>query len=138
VLGEATLASGLDTFRLSLHVLAAAVWIGGQIVLAGLLPTIRGLSPEAPNKVARAFGRLSWPAFALLVVTGFWNISAVGSPHGTGWDAVLGVKMLVVVGAGVAVYAHTKVTTARARGITAGLGLLLSLVAMVLGVALAG
>jgi putative copper export protein len=138
VLAEAHLASGLDIFRLSLHVLGATVWIGGQIVVAGLLPTIRGFGDEAPGKVARALPKLLWPAFILLVVTGFWNVSAVGSPHGSGWDAVMGIKMLVVVGAGVAVWYHTKAKTAQARGISAGLGLVFSLVAMVLGVALAG
>jgi len=138
VLAAAQLAPGLDILRISLHVFAATVWIGGQVVLAGLLPTVRGFGPDAPGKIARAFGRLSWPAFWLLVATGIWNAASVGSPHGSGWDAVLGVKVLVVIVAGACVYAHTKVSSAQLRGITAGLGLLFSLVAMVLGVALSG
>jgi putative copper export protein len=138
VLAETQLAPGLDILRLSLHVLAAAVWIGGQIVVAGLLPTVRSLGPDAPNKVARAFGRLSWPAYWVLIATGIWNAATVSSPHGPHWDAVLGVKMLFVVAAGVAVYLHTKATSAKVRGASAGLGLVFSLIAMVLGVALAG
>ena len=31
----------VDTIRVTLHVLAATVWVGGQITLAGLLPTWR-------------------------------------------------------------------------------------------------
>jgi putative copper export protein len=135
---EAQLAGGLDIFRLSLHVLAAAVWIGGQIVVAGLMPTVRGFGPDAPGKVARAFARLSWPAFLVLLATGIWNVAAAPSPHSTAWNAVLGIKILIVVLAGAAVGAHTRVREPRWRGATAGLGLAFSLVAMVLGVALAG
>ena len=72
-----SLSDGLGGFRLILHVLAATVWVGGQFTVAGLLPTIRTLGEDAPKKVARAFGRLLWPAYAVLVVTGFWNISAL-------------------------------------------------------------
>jgi putative copper export protein len=43
------LATAATTIRLTLHVLAATVWVGGQFVVAGLLPTVRSLGPEAPN-----------------------------------------------------------------------------------------
>ena len=46
-----TLSDGLGGFRLILHVLAATVWVGGQFVVAGLLPTIRTLGDDAPKKV---------------------------------------------------------------------------------------
>ena len=70
-------APGLDTLRLTLHVLAATVWVGGQIVMAGLVGPSRGLGGDAPKVLARAFARLAWPAFVVLVVTGFWNIATV-------------------------------------------------------------
>ena len=63
-----------DTVRLSLHVLAATVWVGGQFVLVGLLPTVRGLGEDVPRIVARAYNRIAWPAFAVVVVTGIWNL----------------------------------------------------------------
>jgi putative copper export protein len=63
--------------RLFLHVLAASVWVGGQIVLAGLVPTIRTLGPEAPATVARAFNRIAWPAVGIAVVTGLWNVFVI-------------------------------------------------------------
>ena len=37
------------TVRLFLHVLAASVWVGGQITLAGLVPGLRGLGADAPR-----------------------------------------------------------------------------------------
>lgn len=67
----------LDDLRMFLHVLAASVWVGGQIVLVGLLPTVRTLGPEAPRLVARSYNRIAWPAFGLIVFTGMWNLLAV-------------------------------------------------------------
>lgn len=64
----------MTAFRLFLHVLSASVWVGGQIVLVGLLPTVRTLGPDAPAKVARAFNRVAWPAFGIAVLTGLWNV----------------------------------------------------------------
>jgi putative copper export protein len=56
-----------DTIRLFLHVLGATVWVGGQLTLAALVPTVRGLGEGATAKVARQFERLAWPAFALFL-----------------------------------------------------------------------
>jgi hypothetical protein len=64
----------MDAFRLFLHVLAASIWVGGQIVLAGLVPTVRGFGEDATRQVARAFNRIAWPAYAVAVVTGLWNL----------------------------------------------------------------
>ena len=67
------LADAVDIVRLSLHVAAAAVWVGGQATLAGLVPALRREAPEALAPVARQFARLAWPAYAVLVVTGIWG-----------------------------------------------------------------
>jgi putative copper export protein len=133
------LADWITIVRLSLHVLAACVWVGGQFVVAGLLPTVRGLGDTAPRKVAQAFARLSWPAFALLIVTGFWNFFAVDHQQATSsWSAVFSVKMACVVVAGVGTFLHTRATSPKAKGAWAGIGTLASVAALVLGVALAG
>jgi len=134
----AHVAGALTIVRLSLHVLAAAVWVGGQFVLGGLVPTVRELGDGATQKVARAFARLSWPAFGALIATGVWNAAVVGH-HTTGaWGVVFGVKMATVVVAGATTWMHTRADTARARGVYAGLAALSSTAALVLGVALAG
>src|ERR1035438_1686722 len=73
---QLTLAPGWDSVRLFLHVLAATIWVGGQFVMLGLLPTGRSLGGEATKSLAGAFARLSWPAFVVLVLTGFWNLAA--------------------------------------------------------------
>ncbi len=66
----------VDTIRIFLHVLAATVWVGGQITLAGLVPGLRALDADAPRAVARRFSAIAWPAFAVLVATGMWNLVA--------------------------------------------------------------
>ena len=48
-----------DTIRLFLHVLAATVWVGGQLTLAALVPALRGLGTEIPRSAARAFNRVA-------------------------------------------------------------------------------
>ena len=134
-----TLAPGLDGFRLILHVLAATVWVGGQFTVAGLLPTIRTLGDDAPKKVARAFGRLLWPAYGVLLLTGFWNIGAVDAKHASSaWNAVLGIKIAVVLIAGVAVFLHQRSTSKVGLAVWGAIGALASVAALCLGVFLAG
>jgi len=135
----AHLATGLDTVRISLHILAASVWVGGPLVMAGLVPTLRQGDPDLPAKAARAFARLSWPAYALVIITGLWNAMEVNrSGASMGWQFVLMLKVVLVVGAGLLAYLHSKAQSASRRGATAGVGFLASLAALVLGVALAG
>ncbi len=113
--------------------------MGGQFTVAGLLPTIRTLGEDAPKKVARAFGRLMWPAYAVLVLTGFWNISAVDAKHASSaWTAVLGIKIAVVVIAGVAVFLHQRSTSKVGLAVWGAIGALASVLALCLGVFLAG
>lgn len=66
-----------DDIRLFLHVLAAAIWVGGQFTLAGLVPVLRPFGPEATRAAARRFNVVAWSAFAVLVATGVWNLIAV-------------------------------------------------------------
>ena len=133
----ANLAPSLTALRLSLHVLAATIWVGGQFTVAGLLGTLRKLGDDATRQVARAFARLQWPAYVVLVATGFWNVAALGAqPHN--WKVVLGVKIAVVAIAGASAYLHQRSRSKAglaAFGAVAGLA---SLGALVLGVFLAG
>ena len=129
----------LLTIRLTLHVLAATVWVGGQIVMAGLVGPARGLGPDAPKTLARAFARLAWPAYLVLLVTGVWNISAVGySTMDTAWKAVLIGKIAVVVLAGVGVLLHQRATTKRGLAVWGSVGGLASVAALVMGILLGG
>ena len=138
---ELTLTPGIEALRLTLHVLAAAIWVGGQFVMLGLVGTARTLGDEAPKKLARAFARLSWPAFAVLVATGFWNLAAVHHPHdnaSTAWNAIMGVKLVLVILAGLGAWLHGRATTKGGMAAWGSIGGTASLVALVFGVLLAG
>jgi putative copper export protein len=133
------LSPALLTIRLTLHVLAATVWVGGQIVMTGLVGPARGLGPDAPKTLARAFARMAWPAYLVLLVTGVWNISAAGySNMDTAWKAVLMAKIAVVVLAGVGVLLHQRATTTRGLAVWGSVGGLASVAALVMGILLAG
>jgi putative copper export protein len=134
-----SLSPALNAVRLSLHVLAATIWVGGQFTAAGLLPTVRGLGPDAPKQVARALARLLWPAYAVLVITGLWNISSFNLTGASGaWTAVLSAKIAVVAVAGVAVFLHQRATTKAALAAWGSIGAIASVAALVLGIMLAG
>lgn len=93
----AQIAPAITGVRLSLHVLAATVWVGGQLTVAGLLPAVRRLGEDATRRIAYAFARLSWPAYAILVATGIWNVTASSGRQGSAWQALLAAKVAVVV-----------------------------------------
>ncbi|HXY27120.1 MAG TPA: hypothetical protein VEH82_02470 [Acidimicrobiales bacterium] len=132
------LAPTVDAIRLSLHVLAATVWVGGQIVMLGLLGPVRQIGGDAPKALARAFAQMAWPAYAVLVVTGFWNITAVGyASQDTAWKAVLVAKIVVVALAGVGAYLHQRATTKAQLALWGSVAGTASVVALVMGVLLA-
>lgn len=61
------------------HLLGAAVWTGGLITLATLIPVLRrrNVSRDVLQDVARRFGTLSWTALGALVVTGVWQVQEI-------------------------------------------------------------
>lgn len=131
-------AIGWDAIRLTLHVLAAALWVGGQFTLAALVPVLRRIAPEAVRPVARRFAVVAWWAFAALVVTGIWNVLAE-SPHMHHADRVtLAVKLFVVAVSGVAAAVHQRARGVATLAVFGALAALAAVTAVLLGVVLAG
>lgn len=134
----AMLAVSWDTVRLFLHVLAATIWVGGQLTLAVLVPAVRGFGARVTATAARRFNQVAWPAFAVLVATGVWNILAESAKDTGRYRTTLIIKLAVVGVSGIAAFLH-----ARARG-TVGLAVfgaltgVSALAALFLGVLLAG
>jgi len=127
-----------DTIRLFLHVLAATVWVGGQITLAALVPVLRRRGAEIPRAAARRFNQVAWPAFGVLIVTGIWNIAAVRSQIHGSYRTTLIVKLVVVAISGVTALLHTRARTPAGQAVFGALTGLSALAALFLGVLLAG
>lgn len=128
----------VDTIRIFVHVLAASVWVGGQIVLAGLVPTLRRMGGDAPRQAAQAFNRIAWPAFAVAVVTGVWSLQGIGiEDTSSGYQVALLVKLALVAVSGVGAYLHTTATTRSAVAIWGAVGAVGALAAMFYGAVLA-
>ncbi len=125
----------LDAVRLFLHLLAAAIWVGGQVVLAALVPVLKRVAPQAPRMAARQFSRLAWPAFGVLVVTGAWNIAVV-EREDAAYRTTLTVKLVVVALSGVTALAHARASSRRAMAVFGALTAVTALGALLLGVML--
>ena len=125
--------------RLFLHVIAATVWVGGQFTLAGLVPTVRTLGPDAPKTVARAFNRIAWPAFAVLVLTGVWNVLEVDvADRTTEYQVTLFVKLIVVAVSGISAALHIRATSKVGLAVGGALSAISALAAVFLGIQLHG
>ncbi|RMH78777.1 MAG: hypothetical protein D6683_07185 [Actinomyces sp.] len=126
-----------ESFRISLHLLGVAVWIGGQLVVAALVPVLRSLGEDAPRRAARRFGQVAWPFFALTVVTGIWNLFEVDlDTVDTSYNVTLGLKLLLVAASGTAAAVHSLTDSPALRGITGAGALVAGLGALYCGVLL--
>ena len=128
--------SGWELIRLFLHITAATIWVGGQLVLAALVPSLRGISPQAPAIAARAFARIAWPAFAVLIVTGAWNAWAVRDDLHDSYAVLFASKLVVVALSGLTAWLHARATTPAARGGFGAATAAFALLAVLLGVQL--
>jgi putative copper export protein len=126
------------TVRLFLHVLAATVWVGGQLTLAALVPGLRQASPEAPRVVARRFNPIAWAAFGVLVATGVWNIVAIGPDWSSAYGTTLIVKLGVVAASGLTAYVHARSRSKAGLALFGALSGVTALGALFLGILLAG
>ena len=127
----------LETIRLFLHVLAATVWVGGQITLAALVPALRAAGADVPRAAANAFNRVAWPAFAVLVLTGIWNV-VDADQKGSAYEHTLMLKYVLVLVSGVTAYLHARATSRRAMAVFGALTGLSAIATLFVGIMLAG
>ena len=116
------------------------MWVGGQVVLAGVVPVVRKLGGiETARAVARRFQIIAWPAFALLLVTGVWNLFAVNvGDQSESYLTTVFVKLVLVAVSGMCALGHTLVARHQPAlgGMLAALALLAALGATFVGVLL--
>jgi putative copper export protein len=117
------------------HLVAASVWVGGLITLGAIISTLRSQGVDRPvlQAVARQFGRVSWTALGVAVLSGGWMaIDYIDQP-------MLAVKMgMVALTAALAAWHQfaAKNQSPKMRGILQGLILLSSLGVVAAAIAL--
>ena len=133
----------LDDIIRWLHLIVASIWVGGLITLGVLVAAVRraGADRSVLKAMAGQFGRLSWAAMAVAVVTGVVQLarSNVSLSSDTDYAVALFVKLtLVGIAAGLALF-H-QLTAQRSspafRGTIQGIILLTSLGIVAAAVAL--
>lgn len=128
----------LTTIRAFLHVLGASVWVGGQIVMVSLLPTLRKQGGDAPKRAAEAFNRVAWPFFGLAVVTGVWHTMEIDlADSSNSYQVGLMLKLLLVAATGVSAFLHTNATKRSAIAAWGAIGGVTALLTMFFGAMLA-
>jgi hypothetical protein len=71
-------------------------------------PALRALGRESTNVAARAFNRVAWPAFGVLVVTGVWNVLAEREHISGRYETTLVVKICLVAASGLSAALHSR------------------------------
>jgi uncharacterized membrane protein len=96
----------LENANLWLHLISAAVWVGGMIFFLFVFgPAARSLAPaerlRALDHGRESFQTLSWIAILLLFFTGslnfFFRFTPGAAPLGSGYAAILAIKLLLFV-----------------------------------------
>ncbi len=109
------------------HLVGAAVWLGGSITVGAVVPALRRAGVERPQlqAMARQFGKVSWIAMAVSVLSGVWLVDRTGRE----WvDLSLKAGLVVLAIALAALHQLTaRRSTAAQRGVVQGLILLISL-----------
>ncbi|GMQ93254.1 MAG: hypothetical protein BMS9Abin12_0731 [Acidimicrobiia bacterium] len=109
------------------HLLAAATWTGGLIVLAFLVGAARkaGADTEVLRAMARRFGVVSWSAMAIAVLAGLRLYMLIGLP----WANFALKGTLIALSIGFSLFHHltARRTSPALRGLQQGVILLLAI-----------
>lgn len=133
------------------HVLAATIWIGGQITVAAVIPLLRDQAGLAAV-VGRRYQVIAWPAYLVLLGTGWANAANAHITWGALGSTAVGRTLLVKLGfvalSGLAAAVHAFLQAPRSRGGSApsaatsallgSVSLLAAVVAALYGVVIAG
>lgn len=120
------------------HLLGAAVWLGGLVTVGALVPALRtaGMTRDQLRVMARRFGRVSWVSLVVIVATGVAQVEELD----VAWsDGTLSLKLSLVAAVVVLALLHqatARRTTAAVRGIIQGLILGVSIAVFAVAVTL--
>ena len=98
---------------------------------------MRETNRELLPKIARRFAQLSWPAFAVVVLTGFWNIFEINvTDHSTAYQVTLFLKVALAIGSAVAAFIHSVSNGKLGKALGGAVSLLFGLAALFVGLLL--
>ncbi len=101
------------------------------------MPSLRRSVAGGDQGNGRAFARIAWPAFFVLVVTGIWNLAEVDiTDTSTSYQVTVFVKVTLAIVSGAAAAIHQVGRTKLALALGGAIGLLSALGALFLGVLL--
>lgn len=107
-----------STFVLWLHIVAASIWIGGQITVAAVIPMLRD-QRDLARRVGRRYQAVAWPAFAVLIITGLLNVANAGLRWSQLFDSAAGRTLVIKLGlvalSGLAAGVHAVLQAPRRR-----------------------
>ncbi|MEX2322588.1 MAG: hypothetical protein WEA29_02305 [Acidimicrobiia bacterium] len=120
----------MDDVLRFLHLIGAAVWVGGMLTMAALVPSMRrsGADLDLIRSTARRFGVVAWTGIGLAVVTGLVQLIRLDLP--TRGNTPLAVKLLLVGIAVALAWAHqtfARSMSAAVRGAIQGVLILIGL-----------
>jgi putative copper export protein len=100
-----------------IHILAASLWIGGQVIIALLIPLLRS-QPALLATAARRYQQVAWTAYIVLIGTGLLNAHNAGITWSDLLHSALGRTLLLKLGfvalSGLAAAIHAFVVAPRA------------------------
>jgi hypothetical protein len=103
-----------------------------------LVPVLRGAGGQLPAIAARRFNQVAWPAFAVLVATGIWNVIAERDKVSGAYENTLMLKITLVLVSGLTAYLHARARGAVGLAVFGALTGLSALGALFVGILLAG
>ena len=112
--------------------------VGGQLTLAALVLVLCRLGAEVPRAAARRFNQTAWPAFAVVVATGIWNIAAEREKITGSYRITLIAKLVAVLVSGVTASLHARSRSTAGLAVFGALTGASALAALFPGILLAG
>ena len=103
-----------------IHLVSAAVWVGGSLFIGAVLaPILKKMSMTLEERiqmmvtVGRRFNKIAVPSLIILVVTGLYNsISVLSNPDllfGTSYGSFLFIKILLVIALIIVFAVHVRI-----------------------------
>ncbi len=103
-----------------IHLVSAAVWVGGSLFIGAVLAPILKKMPMTLEEriqmmvtVGRRFNKIAVPSLIILVVTGLYNsISVLSNPDllfGTSYGSFLFIKILLVIALIIVFAVHVRI-----------------------------